>query len=412
MESQLIRRGLWTSCLVVTLVLAPGVARGQTPWYLTGNDISAGDFLGTTGADDDLNIRVANARAFLIDATTGAPNIIGGWNQNGVAANVVGATIAGGGVNYSPNGVGDNYGTVCGGFNNTVGDYDGDATDEYAATVGGGEANLAEARYAVVAGGYGNAASARYSVVGGGQSNSATGTEAFVGGGRSNSATSSMAFVGGGLSNSATGFYSFVGGGYSNEATGTSSTVPGGFDCAANGNYSFAAGYKAVASNSGCFVWSDGSTSSALTCSTNNQAKLRTAGGVYWYTNSAMTNGVMLSAGSQTWSSISCTRDSKENIEDVDIAAVLEALEDVDVYTWRWRDEDPSIRHMGPFADDFYTAFGLGAGEGQLTTVDADGVALAAIKALHAENQELREAIRELREEVAEIRRLLPPRRR
>ena len=42
-------------------------------------------------------------------------------------------------------------------------------------------------------------------------------------------------------------------------------------------------------------------------------------------------------------------------------------------------------------AQDFYAAFGLGLGETTIATVDADGVALAAIKALALENEKLRD---------------------
>ena len=37
---------------------------------------------------------------------------------------------------------------------------------------------------------------------------------------------------------------------------------------------------------------------------------------------------------------------------------------------------------MGPMAQDFYAAFGLGADDRHIVTVDADGVALAAIQGL------------------------------
>jgi trimeric autotransporter adhesin len=39
---------------------------------------------------------------------------------------------------------------------------------------------------------------------------------------------------------------------------------------------------------------------------------------------------------------------------------------------------------MGPMAQDFRAAFGLGESEKAISTVDADGVALAAIQGLHA----------------------------
>src|SRR5262249_11428245 len=43
-----------------------------------------------------------------------------------------------------------------------------------------------------------------------------------------------------------------------------------------------------------------------------------------------------------------------------------------------------SIRHMGPMAQDFAAAFGLGENDTTISTVDAQGVALAAIQGLHS----------------------------
>jgi hypothetical protein len=47
------------------------------------------------------------------------------------------------------------------------------------------------------------------------------------------------------------------------------------------------------------------------------------------------------------------------------------------------------VRHLGPVAQDFRAAFGLGRNDTTITTVDADGVALAAIQGL---NQKLIES--------------------
>ena len=55
---------------------------------------------------------------------------------------------------------------------------------------------------------------------------------------------------------------------------------------------------------------------------------------------------------------------------------------------------------MGPMAEDFHEAFGLDADEEHITTVDADGVALAAIQGLA---ERLNEENRRLRERVADL---------
>ena len=49
-----------------------------------------------------------------------------------------------------------------------------------------------------------------------------------------------------------------------------------------------------------------------------------------------------------------------------------------------WADSHaPDKRHIGPVAQDFHAAFGLGTHETAIATVDADGVALAAIQGLN-----------------------------
>ena len=53
------------------------------------------------------------------------------------------------------------------------------------------------------------------------------------------------------------------------------------------------------------------------------------------------------------------------------------------VGTWNLKSQDASIRHIGPMAEDFRKAFGVGDFEGRITSSDADGVALGAIQGLH-----------------------------
>ena len=52
---------------------------------------------------------------------------------------------------------------------------------------------------------------------------------------------------------------------------------------------------------------------------------------------------------------------------------------------------DPDIRHIGPVAQDFHAAFGVGADDKHIAAIDRDGVALAAIQALNTEVTRLRQ---------------------
>jgi trimeric autotransporter adhesin len=58
----------------------------------------------------------------------------------------------------------------------------------------------------------------------------------------------------------------------------------------------------------------------------------------------------------------------------------------VPIFRWNAKGTDPAITHVGPTAQDFYAAFGLGDSDRRISTIDAEGIALAAIKALHEQN--------------------------
>jgi hypothetical protein len=80
-------------------------------------------------------------------------------------------------------------------------------------------------------------------------------------------------------------------------------------------------------------------------------------------------------------------RNLKHDIVPVDEEAVLETLATVPVSTWSYKSDDPSVRHLGPMAQDLYAAFGLGNTDRAYNPIDAHGIALAAIKALYERMQ-------------------------
>jgi hypothetical protein len=339
-----------------------------TFWSLTGNSgtVPGTNFLGT--ADNQaLELRVNGSRALRLEpgGTIGGPaipNVIGGYSGNWVNWYARGATIAGGGDAYAPpsyfNRVTDDHGTVGGGSGNQAGDNAGWVGDAVWNTVGGGVNNTAS--------------SGMYGTVSGGGGNTASG----FGG----------ATVGGGGNNTASGIYS---------------TVPGGIDNTAAGHYSLAAGRRARANNEGCFVWGD-STDADVACNDNNRFIARASGGVYLYSNSTLTTGAYLAAGSGSWSSVS-DRNLKENFTPVDGQQVLTSLAEIPITTWNYKAQENSIRHMGPVAQDFYAAFALGESETAISTVDADGVALAAIQGLYQLSQEQAAQIQALQAENASL---------
>jgi hypothetical protein len=183
-----------------------------------------------------------------------------------------------------------------------------------------------------------------------------------------------------GVNSIASGWTSFAMGD-NTTASGLAATVAGGSFNVAQGNYSFAAGRRAKANNVGCFVWGDSSTAD-LSCNVSNRWLARSSGGVYFFTNSALSSGVFVGAGGNAWSSVS-DRARKENLAPVDGQEVLARLADLPLATWNYLSEDVAVRHMGPMAQDFYAAYGLGDSDQHISTIDADGVALAAIQGLY-----------------------------
>ena len=74
----------------------------------------------------------------------------------------------------------------------------------------------------------------------------------------------------------------------------------------------------------------------------------------------------------------------KTDIEAVDALGVLAGVLELPLSEWSYRSQ-PGARHIGPMAQDFHAAFGLnGDDDTGIATVDADGVALAAIQGLNA----------------------------
>jgi hypothetical protein len=229
-----------------------------------------------------------------------------------------------------------------------------------------------------------------------------------------NRVTANFGTVSGGDGNTASGEDATVGGGSQNIASGTFSMVPGGFENTAGGRYSFAAGSFATASHLGSFVWSDGNdlTSSAAA----NSVTMRASGGFRFFTASGSV-GARLQAGDTSWSSI-CDRDAKKNFSPVNAEAVLEKLAALPVQSWNYKwESDTNTPHLGPMAQDFKAAFYPGRDDKSISTLEFDGVELAAIQGLNqklseqetrlknkdSEIQELRQAVAELQKTVRQI---------
>jgi uncharacterized small protein (DUF1192 family) len=112
--------------------------------------------------------------------------------------------------------------------------------------------------------------------------------------------------------------------------------------------------------------------------------------------------GAYLSSGGACVSSSDSTK--KHRWQDVDGETVLEKLAVLPVRTWSYREEPDSVRHMGPTAQEFRAAFGLGDTDKAIATVDTDGVALVAAQTLERRTRALQDEIASLRAELATLR--------
>jgi len=222
-----------------------------------------------------------------------------------------------------------------------------------------------------------------------------------------------------------------------------------GEDVTATGANSVAIGYKASTSTGagsprlGTFVFGDRSTSTTgdtIHATVTNAAFWRVSNGFYIWTASNLSSGVTIQSGSGTtspWCSItnamisasncaylssggtwtnSSDRNRKHSFAYVSGEDILAKLRAVPITTWTYNSDADEVRHIGPTAQDFHRAFSLGGSDDtHIATIDADGVALAAAKALDdrtaklqakvdaqaAEIAELKAALRELQEAVA-----------
>jgi hypothetical protein len=384
-------------------------------------------------------------------------SVIGGGRSNSIAQVSVAAAISGGVMNEVD--LNSSYAVIGGGARNRVHD------SAPGALIGGGTGNeiVSGAEHSVIGGGEGHfiQSNANHSVIGGGfgQRILHSTDYATIAGGAGNfiEAAADYSTIGGGRINSVG-----EGAGYA--------TVPGGFLNEANGDYSFAAGRQAKAEHTGSFVWAD-STAADWASTGANQFLIRAAGGVGIGLNApdaplhvvggsdvTLAGGGVLVLGSvgaanialdgnelqarnggaastlflnasggnvsigtasstarlrvvnatcdgTTWNNAS-DRNLKGAFEPVDTRAVLAKVAALPLQSWSYTNT-PGTRHVGPMAQDFQAAFGLGTDDKTIATVDADGVALAAIQGLEQIARAQAAEITALRQDLAELRALL-----
>lgn len=373
--------------------------------------------------------------------TNCAASVLAGGTGNSIGPGATNAVLTGGALNrIQTNAV---QATISGGWGNNI----GPAANH--GTIGGGYENSIQtgATDTVVAGGLWNSIgpSSVFATVGGGARNSASGLSATVSGGYNNRAVAGDSAIGGGVDNLALGFRSVIPGGFANETTGAYSFAAGRRAKARHdGSFVWAdaadADFGSSASNQFLIRATGGLgvgvTNPAYVADFGGRIRLRQdalgsapglwlhqpapagdrafvgmsgEGYVGLYGNAGAGWGLMMNvtngnvgigtvpngtnkltvAGGAYCSGTTWVNASDRNLKDgfapVNAAEVLAKVSALPISTWHYRSEGAATRHLGPMAQDFRAAFGLGYDDTSIATVDEGGVALAAIQALHAE---------------------------
>jgi trimeric autotransporter adhesin len=403
-------------------------------WQLGGNagTTPGTNYIGTTD-NKALELKVNGQRALRIEPNSTSPNLIGGFSGNSVDAGHLGSVVAGGGAAGNANHVENDYDFIGAGFGNQVGTVSaggasavvagtGNVASGGSAFIGAGGANHATADYAsvvagqfntasgpqsTVGGGFSNGASGNFSAVAGGTDNGASAFYSAVAGGSFNTASGGGSIVAGGVGNTASDTYSAVAGGYSNTAGGVYSAVAGGEYNTASGFASFAAGRDAKATQDGSFVWGD-DTFTDLTSPAPNTFTVRASGGIWLGTTSSPVINPVHFIDTSTLAYLTSTgiwtdnsdRALKHDFRPLNTQTVLDKVARMPITSWSYKAEQPSIRHIGPMAQDFYSTFGLGLDDKHIATIDEGGVALAAIQGLYRQNKALERENRTLRAQL------------
>jgi hypothetical protein len=205
------------------------------------------------------------------------------------------------------------------------------------------------------------------------------------------------------------------------------SSFAAGEDNTASGAASVALGYHAhTNARQGSFVFSDRSSVDTLRAGVNHSANWRVSGGFRIFTASNLSTGVTIQSGASVsnwgqsdaviststgaylstsgiWTNNS-DRSRKRDFEAISGEDVLVRLRTVPITTWRYDVDTNERRHLGPMAQDFHRAFGLGNDSTSIGTVDADGVALSGVQALDRRTEGQQREIDALKRENAELR--------
>ncbi len=361
--------------------------------------VTAAAFAGS--GSQALDFTVDNARALRLEPNAVSPNVIGGWFGNSVYPGLNGVTISGGGQSGNTN-------QAAAGADNSV--------------IGGGWANTVSAGTATIGGGALNTASGQYSTVPGGVANTAGGFTSFAVG-RQAKAIHDGTFVWGdsaAVDFASTGNDQFLiraAGGVGigiNAPTAplhVSGYDPNGttakFERGVKGEKKLwlraIAGERVIFASDGAFAFNTASDAGQG----SEWLRIATNGFVGIGTNNpaARLQVVNATCDGTTWNNAS-DRSLKENFKKLNNREVLARVADLPISRWNYKAR-PQESHIGPMAQDFVGSFGVGADDKHIATVDAEGVAFAAIQGLNEKLEEKEAAIQQLEQRLQKLEQLL-----
>jgi hypothetical protein len=361
--------------------------------------ISGGSRNSATGNNSTIGGGTGNEASFV--GVGPPPDPLGGWS-----------TVGGGRENRA---LGD-YSTISGGRGNTAA---AGWTAMYGgySTVAGGQDNHAFAMHSTVSGGQLDFALAPYATVGGGYMNAAgvgllanpdSGTGATVAGRYGNRAAGYYSTISGGESNAASGWHSTVSGGTNNDNAGSYSAIPGGDNgtLTSNAHHSLVFGRDVYVNAAYRVVFFDSVYSGRLGINRDHRNVGGIAHPIHVGTDGTNGNGAHLTAGG-SWQNGS-SRSFKEDFQSLSRDELLAKIAGLPVQAWQYKGTDE--RHIGPVSEDFVDAFDVGVMKEHglrdnkyLCPGDVAGVALAGVKELIQENQELKQIIDDFRQRIVEL---------
>jgi hypothetical protein len=102
--------------------------------------------------------------------------------------------------------------------------------------------------------------------------------------------------------------------------------------------------------------------------------------------------------------SLTSDRNAKKNFSSINSLSILEKVARLPISSWTYKTDTNNLRHIGPMAQDFHKIFGLnGKDDKHISSIDEQGVALAAIQGLYQQNQKLTAQLKSLEARFAKL---------